>query len=201
MSTYEEDLAARRAQERLDAEEFRVVAQTIAILLGGAVKDTPLSEDYWCNTRQTISFDDGRAIDLVFQEYNNKGKLRVYGNMPRNASGRTFGKSAGGINVSTSKTPQQIAKDIARRFMPEYTTCYAKAVQQKHESDEYTRKKEARKDLLCTIKGVTRSTCNDSLHVRCNAMYGDIKHVSETGLCNIELSGVSTEQLRVLLGS
>jgi hypothetical protein len=104
--------------------------------------------------------DPAASASLYFCHH--EGKIHVSSDLPKNAKGETpyvtgygqLGKRMPSINVSFDKTPQQIAKDIERRLLPEYLPVLEKAVEQIADSDAYYNKTESFAEEIARIVGV-----------------------------------------------
>lgn len=98
---------------------------------------------------------DGVEFFAISGGYNYKGKIHITTSFPAHVVNER-GESRGtcqrdfmpygsphfdGINVSDAKTPEQIAKDIQRRFLPEYVPLYQKAVAYCDEQKTYWEKR------------------------------------------------------------
>lgn len=199
--SWDEELKARRAQEKIDSDNYAVICQTVALLLGGDLEPPNPDKEHGYNWHYNITFPDGSGICIAAKVWANKGKLSVSGEYPRDRSGRRFcDKYPESINVSETKTPEQIAKDIQRRFMPEYKVAYAGAIEAKQRNDDYHSKVNATKDLLCSIQGVTRSTHDEQrLYISTGNIGGTITYISSDGTCSLELRNVKAELLKHLL--
>lgn len=123
------------SQSNENTPAFRVLISAVTANLPGFTTDADNPE--W-NDRITITHTDGRRLYFVQGRYGQKpGTMSVSGDYPRDngnddpyvgtyvdprsVNGRHFS-----INVSTSKTPEQIARDITRRLLPEYTETFGK---------------------------------------------------------------------------
>jgi hypothetical protein len=92
----------------------------------------------------------------------NEGKIHVSTVLPKDAKGEIpyvegygqFGKRMPSINVSFDKTPEQIAKEIERRLMPEYMDVLMKALTRIASSDSYHSKTEGFAEQIAKLVGV-----------------------------------------------
>lgn len=197
METYEERILRQRA-EKLDKERANLkTVQEVAAILGGTVAAPIYDADEWIigyNNCFKINMEGQKCLHLGFETYGRKDRICISGEYPRDTR-----KQAQAITVATSKTPEQITKDITRRFMPEYETTLAVALQDQAERDAYNNRTEQYKDQLCSVPGVTRNTYNEGLSVRFKGAYGSIKWVSGDGTGNIELSSLPISKLLKIL--
>lgn len=78
------------------------------------------------NSAQTITHrETGRSLWLRWETPYGKNppapSISIHGNWPKDVDGReSFPRNSPSINVAAAKDPEKIAKDINRRFMPEY---------------------------------------------------------------------------------
>lgn len=64
--------------------------------------------------------------------YNTEGRLRIFGRYPHHPRmNLTHGETLPEITVTAKKSPQAIAKDIRRRFLPKYLDLHAQAMERK----------------------------------------------------------------------
>jgi len=190
--TWEEQQAERKRQEKLTASERAVFVQTVAVLLGGELK--PPRDEAGYAGYFPVALDAGGGLCLTYELWGNKGKISVSGEYPQDTRDR-----AGSINVSITKTPEQVAKDITRRFLPEYKEKYTKAVAIKAERDAWNAKRDAIVDELSKLPGVSKSDRSEQLYVNGKTASGTIKYVNAEGMCSIELSNVPVATLQLLL--
>ncbi len=86
---------------------------------------------------------DQQDIGISNGDYQNEHKLHISGCFPRTIKGES-GRYSGGsieINVSSSKTPEQVARDIERRFLPGYLPELEKAIEQVEKTNLYHQKR------------------------------------------------------------
>ena len=104
--------------ETMPKPQLEALAADIAALLRCDAKFNPAPCDYLSTA--VIQDDQGRGIS--FNAGREPGRLFIRGEMP-GGHGTTFlphGATIPRITVSLSKTTQQIARDIERRFLPDY---------------------------------------------------------------------------------
>lgn len=77
---------------------------------------------------------DGRRIFMRYKGYRDKNRLDLQGTYPthkrRHVEPRVGRDLTDEISVAATKTPEQIAKDITRRLLPDYTEGYLNAQKQ-----------------------------------------------------------------------
>ena len=104
--------------------------------------------------------DHDLHASLYFNHH--EGKLHVSSDLPKDAKGEIpyvegygqLGKRMPSINTSFNKTPEQIAKDIERRLMPEYMDVLMKALSGIASSDAYHSKTEGFAKQIAKLIGV-----------------------------------------------
>jgi hypothetical protein len=104
--------------------------------------------------------DHDLHADLYFNHH--EGKIHVSSDLPKDAKGEIpyvegygqLGKRMPSINTSFNKSPEQIAKDIVRRLMPEYMDILMKALSRIASSDAYHSKTEGFAGQIAKLVGV-----------------------------------------------
>jgi hypothetical protein len=113
-------MEGRKEQPMLSKEEFLEKVRQVGAVLNMELED---KGDQWSrnyavlkNGTKEISFSNG--------DYQLKDKFHISGNYPRNYKREymvySYSEKSPSINVSEKKSPEQIAKDIQRRFLPAY---------------------------------------------------------------------------------
>lgn len=115
---------------RVRALEFAATAIAAALGNGWRLK----SVDEWGHCVEFVD-DKGHQIHIN-NGTRNKGRYTISGGYPRDEHGSSidYARSAAGYNVElpqitldSTRSPEAIAKDIARRFLPAYLELYDKA--------------------------------------------------------------------------
>jgi hypothetical protein len=104
--------------------------------------------------------DPEAHANLYFNHH--EGKIHVSTDLPKDTKGEIpyvegygqFGKRMPSINTSFNKTPEQIAKEIERRLMPEYMDILMKALSRIASSDSYHNKTEGFAEQIAKLVGV-----------------------------------------------
>ena len=104
--------------------------------------------------------DPEAHANLYFNHH--EGKIHVSADLPKDTKGEIpyvegygqFGKRMPSINTSFNKTPEQIAKEIERRLMPEYMDILMKALSRIASSDSYHNKTEGFAEQIAKLVGV-----------------------------------------------
>ena len=148
-----------RAERKARADAHRVMAGTVAKIIGWSlIPVDPENQERGSNA--DLKGPDGMEIVLNTDNYQTRnGKINIYGRSPK----RGFRFTATEINVSKDKTPEQIARDITRRLLPDYTVQFNKALEELAKEDAHKNKIEENKKAL-QAAGVRFSNGNDSGH-------------------------------------
>ena len=125
--------------------------------LTGTWEIIPNPEDWAMGARLV---DPDLHASLYFNHH--EGKIHVSCDLPKDAKGEIpyvegygqFGKRMPSINTSFNKSPEQIAKDIERRLMPEYLDILMKALSRIASSDAYHSKTEGFAGQIAKLVGV-----------------------------------------------
>lgn len=131
METYEESKARERTESLAVQKKLRQVAKTM-----GFESVTPKNGEEW-GTDVRAKNKDGEEFWVRRGTYgSNKGKAHVFGIYPSGPSGSVsiYGIERPSINVSLERTVEAIAKDIERRFLPDYRE-YLGKVRERVKSD------------------------------------------------------------------
>jgi len=150
-------------------DDFLSLIGEIAQNLPGNWELVPFPADYHWGGRLVNHEGQYQDATIVFSAgYVPQGKscekMEIQGELPKNQKGESpyigYGKKMPSINVSTSKTGTQIAKDIERRFLPAYTELLKSAVETVRSQDTYYNKRDAMAIQIAQIVKV------DEDHVR-----------------------------------
>jgi hypothetical protein len=177
IKSWEEQQTERIAAEKVAAENYRIQAYTVALILGGELQP-PNPSDHGYNNYFPIVFDNADikgCISLAFDKYHAKGRVEVSGSY---ATDLPYRETAPRITISADKDAPKIALDIQRRFMPEYIRLQTECLARKAQHDAYVSRKEALVGLL-VIPGQTSRYGQDgyNLEVRFGKIRGTIERV------------------------
>ncbi len=126
----------------MEIQEFK----TKVVAIGEALKmsvifpsDENIPSHKWANL-----IKDNQKIRISNGGYQNEHKLHISGDFPRTSKEEYchYGQSPS-INVSDSKTAEQVARDIERRFFPIYLPELEKAVNQVNATNLFHEKRRA----------------------------------------------------------
>jgi hypothetical protein len=115
---------------RDDAKATHDLAAEIVQHLPGWRLDVPRASDdeMWPNDWVDFVREDGATIRMRVGGYRAEGRVSFYGMWPTFRDGTSYwhGKRAK-ITCSASRSPESIARDLLRRFLPAYAPEFAKA--------------------------------------------------------------------------
>lgn len=137
----------------MEPQEFRDKVNAIGAVLKMSVQ-FPSDEDIKWH-RWVYLTKDSQSIRISNGSYQNEQKFHITGDFPRSVKGESshYGEPIS-INVSISKAPEQIARDIERRLFPTYLPELEKAVTQVNSANIYHQKREANIQKMAEYFGV-----------------------------------------------
>lgn len=139
----------------MEIQEFKDKVNVVGMILNMSV-EFPLDEDMKRNKRAHL-IKNPQKIRISNGGYQNEHKLHISGAFPTTIKGEPgyyYGNSQSSINVSDSKTPKQIARDIERRLLPVYLPELEKAVDQVNTINLYHQKRMANIQKMAKYFGV-----------------------------------------------
>jgi len=189
-------------------------AERIAVLdaitreLGGTVIKRAETEytDHDPMAWQNISLPEG-CISLHYHGDRKGDYIHVSGDWPRDRKGSMvmardveYNTASPSINVGAAKSPEAIARDIRRRFLPEYARLYAKAMAIIASRDQYEATVADNYRLLAAACGgsVAKSSWQDAWVLKGLPEGVEITHVGDDSI-RLELTcsvGMACEILR-----
>lgn len=201
--TYEQRRDREHRENEVKRETIRGIIKGIAEALGGCTV-----ADKFGNDNRTITTPDGFSFHIGWSEYGRDAFTRL------NISGEyhaeklydhiPYGAIRPSIGVSTAKSPATIAKDIERRFLPEYKALITAARERKAKSDDYANRSIANAGKLAESSGgvfsvVEKSeysngprTPTSNLHMNHKSVgYGNVSVSDES--VKIDLSSIPLE--------
>jgi hypothetical protein len=105
-------------------KSLREIAEEIAKALGqGWIRSTKFDDDDAAERTQWRARLDGSGVEALFlsNTWGPKGMIHVAGWVPDSIDRQTVRiPQMASINISLTKTPQQMARDIERRLLPDY---------------------------------------------------------------------------------
>lgn len=159
----------------MDTQEFKEKVGQIGAILEMSVEfpsDADMSWHRWAylkNGDRSIRISNGSGVD--------ENKFHISGDFPRTIKGEPgfYGNSQSSINVSVSKTPEQIAKDIERRLLPVYLPELGKAVNQVNQINIYHQKRKSNIQKLADYFQIKNSDDWKNNRESSIYVYGQIK--------------------------
>jgi hypothetical protein len=145
---------------------LELVAQIAEHLPGRwEIKPNPLD---W-NPGAHLTDADSGAILYISHNYADRSKnlLHIRSNLPKDDKGKEvyvsgyYNKPMPSINVSATKTVEQVAKTISNRLMPEYLQILSKAMESLASTVAYHNKTEVMEGKIAAIVGVTEKSITD----------------------------------------
>lgn len=195
--TFEQEQARVKAErkERYLAMESKI--KSIAKILGFELDNR--NEEYYWGFNREISRGN-KKLWVVALSYGTKDRIMISGSYPRDAKGsyiNPYGYNesrADKISVAASKTPEQIAKDITKRLLPEVERCLGIVQKQIDQNDNYH---SSRKETIKYVADKTGFNYSDHKEDGCIYQYEDELSIDveprSEGRLEIKLSGVSKE--------
>jgi len=134
----------------MELQEFKDTINQVATILKMEVEFPPDEDMQW--HRWAYLKKDYRSIRILNGD---EHKLHISGDFPKSIKGEPsrYG-SAIDINISASKTSEQMARDIERRLLPIYLPELEKAVNQVNQINRYHQKREANIQKMAEYFGV-----------------------------------------------
>jgi len=191
----------------LEKQEFIAKMQDLANIMGYTLDvSTEINE-----RRATLKNGIEEVVIYGSSGWAKAGQLNIFGDYPRTKDGRLAHSAAASINVSEKKTAEQISKDIARRFLPEYRATLQKAIEQIQDIDD--REAKARADIDRMIAEIPGAYCQDPYssrhgtatrsHVYVRGSYGNKIEIARNsgGLHGLTLQDLTTDQVIQIMNS
>jgi len=194
------------------AQDTHAHAQKVAHALGeGWTYSNPRDGRSWTKDSElswyaTLTRGDGAGLHVSYDSH----KLRYHWSAiyPR-AQGQEHGPRRGeerqSITIGVDRTPEQAAKDIARRLLPVYLTQLAECLERVAAANAYQETTARNLQALADLLGVPLSKGNGlrdtahTLYIRANDddAYGDVKVSGDS--ITVELRNLSLEQAQRVL--
>jgi len=178
-----------------------LVAKVVSHLPGATLNIDP--DGYACRA----DYADGRQLWFRLDVYKRPNRLEVSGNWPqcRIAKDSHNGPMvtprdilrgnevdpSGSITVSAERTPEQIAKDITRRFLPGYTEMYVRCALRRNERDAEAVAKADLEKYLIELVGDERLNLPKSF-TETRSCYGSVV-VNSSNSIQIDLRGLDSK--------
>jgi len=134
--------------------------EAIADELGKLVPGFELAPNRYDNPNFALFVrGDGAALRVYLNTY--RGKFEISGQWPKDPEGNLmsarewrvipYNAVEPGIKCSSTRKPEGIAKDIVRRFLPDYLELYAKVLERQAKREAHKQNREALTKELCQI--------------------------------------------------
>lgn len=211
-----EETAVHSRTETLPYKYAPIVADIIAALPGDWDAE-PVGDEYE-DTGFTLIREDGLKLWFSGPGWSHKGKFHVSFSAPRGIDGRSIGDIYEGtgsgwkqfrpesMNVSETKTGQQIAKDIVRRVLPSAEKAQALCLEKIAKESEAADAREVSLARICQVTGKPLPEKMErypeyrySMHLQLQGSgYGSIKINAGGSVC-IELRSLSPDHAEAVL--
>jgi hypothetical protein len=184
------------------AEQRHELVRQIATALGPDWTYRNPSLDGTLSHWAKIKNDDGYSISVTSQwpTY----ALHISGEFPKDHH-LGYNVSRPSINVSPAKTPEQIAKDIRRRLMPEYLPLWKQAKEQEQARNTFEAEQARLSDELYLLfpAGIARrgngyDAKNKTISFHLENGYGDIDASNDS--CSMKLRSIPSKLAKAIVG-
>ncbi len=161
-------------------KKHEVTFLAVAEILGGTLDTRP--DEIWTFVR-SIKLAKGEIFVRFGGNWGPKGSYHISGSYPRDAKQSYINPydynetRQDSINCSSNKTPEQIAKDIARRLLPEYFLRLAKVEKQILDNDTYHADRKTAIEFVSRETGLPIETDKEGGTIRVD--YGEISGACE----------------------
>lgn len=188
----------KREREGRDARACLEKLKAVAKTLNYKIVREPEPEDVFYNPGISIEGPGEIRLYLHGEGYRTEGRIEISGSFPQWDNQEIIYQSerneAGlvSITVAGTKTPEQIAGDITRRYLPKYLEVLAKA---KERRDLWQKGRDSRKGYFEQIAGRKPETEDEERRGKFHLPYthgepcGDIT-VDQDGNCEMKLDNV-----------
>ncbi len=141
----EETFEARIAREKQEEKTYKARVESLISEVSKILGFTPQKnrDDSWRYVSLDIKKGE-ECLHFTSGNYELKDRLKISGNFPRTEKGEyidpyDYRDKRHEITVSITKTTEQIARDIERRFLPLYRELLNRVIQRVNQSNEYDR--------------------------------------------------------------
>jgi hypothetical protein len=199
--TWEQRVQRERADER---QRYHTLYTRIAELLPGWTVETRNDANY--NSHFRLIDGQGHVISLNLPSGADRGKVHISGHWPQNGQYGPFcspsevREDSPSINCSLSRGYESIARDIQKRFLPEYLRIFVKCQERIAADNAYEARKAANwQKLVDTGLILGKLHCGEWRGgVAMNAGYGDVR-MSSADSVQLDLRSLPIETaIRIL---
>ena len=137
----------------MEIQEFKNKVNAIGAILKMSVEFLSDEDMHW--HKWAYLTKDHQKIRISNGTYQNEHKIHIAGDFPQSIKGESgrYGEPIS-INVSDSKAPEQIARDIEKRLLPIYLPELAKAVDQVNSTNLFHQKRKSNIQKMAEYFGV-----------------------------------------------
>jgi hypothetical protein len=167
-------------QERVNAFQDKMAA--LAVALGWSFDERSQADSDW---RAALKAPCGKSVWIIQQgkRLNISGDYGNISNCERTS-----------IMVNPDRTPESIAKDIMRRFWPDYEKTHAAAMELKMKRDEYDAREKGYVSKVCEMvvgsvnrdNTIRRYATSDGIHIEAQVTGGSVKLTLSGDYKNLE---------------
>ncbi len=138
----------------METQEFKDKVTKVGEILKMQIEFATDEDMHW--NKRAYLIQDQRKIGIVNGDYQGKDKFHIFGVFPttKKDGQRTYYGGDISINVSDTKTPEQIARDIERRFLPAYLPALEQSITQVLKANTYDQKRQANIQKMADYLGV-----------------------------------------------
>ncbi len=142
----------------MEIQEFKTKVEAIGAILNMSVTFASEEDMRWTKWAH-LTGGDGQDIMIEIGDHKTKERFSLTGCFPRDNQGNYlhYGSSRS-ITVAAEKSPEQIARDIEKRLIPEYLVELKKALDQVETSNRYHRARHENLKKIADHLGVNLSS-------------------------------------------
>ena len=198
VETFEEKYAREKKEEKEFYDQTRALISHVCKIL----KFVPIKrEDDSSHHVYMDAVHESESLHFVSGSYETKGRIRISGNFPRTEKGEyidpyDYREKRHEITVSIDKSPEQIAGDIERRFLPRYRDLLARVIERVNKTNELMRACANNIELLKGTPATDEEKKNHAFSIS-GDIWGQVS-VSEND-ARIELHSIPIEKAKRIL--
>jgi len=139
--TFEARIAREKEEEKAYKKKVESLISAVSKILGFTLQKN--RDDSWRYVSCDIKKGE-ESLHFTSGSYDVKDRIRISGNFPKTEKGEyidpyNYRDKRHEITVSNTKTPEQIARDIERRFLTRYRELLKTVTQRVNQSNDYER--------------------------------------------------------------
>lgn len=196
--SFESKIAREREEEKERQEKVEALIRGVSKILGFKLEEKEKdSWNYLClNARK-----GEESLHFTSGGYQMKDRIKISGNFPKTEKGEYvdpygYQEKRHEITVSIAKTPEQIARDIERRFLPHYRTLLKGMIERVQKSNEYDRTSVRHLEELKGTELSEEERRGHRFHLS-DEIFGEVSVHGET--VNIELHSLPLETAKKIM--